>query len=37
LSDPIEARTMRVGMSGGSPRSIASTKFMPPTTRPNTV
>ena len=37
LSEPSEARTIRVGLAGGSPRWIASTKFMPDTTRPNTV
>ena len=33
----MEARRMRDGCRGGSPRAIASTKFMPPATRPKTV
>jgi hypothetical protein len=37
LSAPMEARTMRLGLAGGSPRSIASTYCMPLITRPNTV
>src|SRR5690606_34444801 len=37
LSEPMEARIMREGLAGGSPRSIASTYCMPLTTRPNTV
>jgi hypothetical protein len=37
LSLPIEARTIRVGVAGGSPRWILSTCSMPPITRPNTV
>ena len=32
-----EACTIRVGLAGGSPRSIASTVFIPAITRPNTV